>query len=80
MLFTVAQVPGAKRYLPRSGPGAGPTSKVITALRAEMTHLNTRLLEIEREQRVQFELIVQIQQQLDEIRRLLNRRAPPSPE
>ena len=73
MLLTAALVPGTKRYHPRSTPGTGPTSKVVTALRAELTHLNTRLLAIEREQRVQFERIVQIQQQLDEIKRLLNK-------
>ena len=77
MLLITAQVPGTKRYWPRSGPATGPTSKREIALRAEVTHLSARLLEIEREQRVQFERIVQIQQQLDRLTALLKKIAEP---
>ena len=71
MMGTAAQIPGAARHFPRSGPGTGPTSRHEAALRAEITHLGTRLAEMEREQGVQFQRIAQIQQELDEIKRLL---------
>jgi len=73
MLLTTAQVPGARRYLPRSGPAMGPTSRREAALQAEVTHLSARLLKIEEEQRVQFKRIAQIQQELDEIKGLLKK-------
>jgi hypothetical protein len=73
MLLTTAEVPGIKRYWPRSGAATGPTSKRESALRAEMTHLSARMLAIEREQRVQFERMAQIQQQLDAIAALLKK-------
>jgi hypothetical protein len=85
MLFTTAQLPGAKRYLPRSEPGAGPTSKREAKLQAEVTLLTTQLLKLEREQALQFTRIAQIQQELDEIKNLLKKlaargsiEAPPS--
>lgn len=67
------QLPGALRYLPRARPGTGPTSKREVALQAEMRHIATRLVELEREQAVQFTRIAHIQQQLDEIRKLLEK-------
>jgi len=67
MLLTIAQVPGATRRLPRSIPGTGPTSHRDT-FRSEM---QARLAALEREQRLQFERIAQMQHQLDEIKRML---------
>jgi hypothetical protein len=74
MLATTRQVPIAKRYLPR--PGDGPASKREAALRAEIVHLNTRLLSIEREHQITVERIAQMQQQLDELVRLMKKLAP----
>ena len=73
MLSAVTRVPGARRHLPRSGPGAGPASRREIALQAEVTHLATRLVDIEREQHLQFKRIAQIQQELDEIKALLKK-------
>ena len=70
MLATLTQTPGVIRHFPRSVPGTGPTSKAETAFRAE---LRVRIGALEREQHLQFERIAQIQQQLDEIRRLLQK-------
>jgi chaperonin cofactor prefoldin len=42
-------------------------------VRAELTHLSTRLLKLEREQEIQFKRIAQIQHELDEIRRVLEK-------
>ena len=63
--------PAAQRYLPRSGPGTGPTSKRDAALRAEVTHLTAQLARLEKEQQVQFKRISDIQQELDAIKQLL---------
>ena len=60
--------PGAQRHLPKS-----PLRKGDSAIRAEMTHISTRLLKLEREQEVQFKRIAQIQHELDEMRRLLEK-------
>ena len=68
MLLTVAQVAGDIRRLPRSIPGTGPTSKSERTLRADML---ARMTVLEREQRLQFERIAQIQQSLDEIKQSL---------
>lgn len=70
MLATVAQIPGEIRNLPRAIPGTGATSKADRTFRAEML---SRIAALEREQRVQFERIAQIQQQLDEITQLLKK-------
>lgn len=71
MLSTVNLVPGMNRHLPRSGPSAGPSSRREVALQAEVTHLAARLVEMEREQHLQFKRIAQIQQELDEIKGLI---------
>jgi hypothetical protein len=63
MFFATVQ-----RHLPKS-----PLPKREHALRAELTHVATRLLKLEREQEVQFLRIAQIQQELDEITRLLKK-------
>jgi hypothetical protein len=67
------ELPGALRYLPRARPGTGPTSKREVALQAEMRTLATRLLELEREQAIQFTRIAHIQRQLDEMQKLLEK-------
>ena len=62
---------GVQRHLPKS-----PLRKRgDPAVRAELTHLSTRLLNLEREQEVQFKRIAQIQHELDEIRRALEKLA-----
>jgi len=60
--------PGVQRHLPKS-----PLRKRDSAVRAELTHLSTRLLKLEREQEIQFKRIAQIQHELDEIRRVLEK-------
>lgn len=57
-----------QRYLPRS-----PLPKTPAGMRAELTHLAAELLKLEREQQVQLQRIAQIQQELDDIKRLLKR-------
>jgi len=52
--------PGVQRHLPKS-----PLRKRDDTVRAELTHLSTRLLKLEREQEVQFKRIAQIQHELD---------------
>jgi hypothetical protein len=59
-----------ERHLPKS-----PLSKRDHAVRAELTHVSTRLLTLEREQDVQFKRIAQIQQELEHIKRLLEKLA-----
>ena len=61
MLFGPVQ-----RSLPRS-----PLPKRDPALRAELAHLATQVLKLEKEQEVQLKRIAQIQQELEEIKRLL---------
>jgi hypothetical protein len=56
------------RHLPRS-----PLSRRDKALRAELTHLGAAIVKIEREQEIQFRRIAQIQQDLDEVKRLLKK-------
>ena len=63
--------PAVQRYLPRTGPGAGPTSRRDAALRAEVTQLTAQLVRLEKEQQVQFRRISDIQQELDAIKQLL---------
>jgi hypothetical protein len=63
-------LPSAHRYLPRSRPGTGPTSRREGALLAEVARLTARLMEVEQEQLVQFRRISDIQQGLDEMKRL----------
>lgn len=57
-----------ERHLPKS-----PLQRRDQAMRAELTHVATRLLKLEREQEVQFKRIAQIQQELDDIKRLLKK-------
>lgn len=71
MLSVAMRVPSTARHLPRSGDHA--SSKLTPTIRAELVQLNTRLLALEREQRVQFERIAQIQQQLDELAGLVRK-------
>jgi len=65
--------PGVQRHLPKS-----PLHRRDETVRAELTHLSTRLLKLEREQEVQFKRIAQIQHELDEIRRVLEKIAAKS--
>jgi len=62
--------PGVQRHLPKS-----PLRKRDHALRAELAHVSTRLLKLEREQEIQLKRIAQIQHELDEIKRLLDKLA-----
>ena len=62
-----------ERHFPKS-----PLSRREHAVRAELTHVSTRLLKLEQEQDVQFRRIAQIQQELDEIKRLLKQIAKDS--
>ncbi len=59
-----------ERHLPKS-----PLPGRDRAVRAELTHVSTRLLKLERDQEIQFTRIAQIQQELDDIKRLLKRLA-----
>jgi|tagenome__1003787_1003787.scaffolds.fasta_scaffold20668143_2 hypothetical protein len=61
MLFAPVQ-----RYLPKT-----PLSRRDNSLRAELTHLSTVVVRLEREQETQLRRIAQIQQELDEIKRLI---------
>jgi uncharacterized sporulation protein YeaH/YhbH (DUF444 family) len=63
MLFT-----GLHRNLPKS-----PLSRRDVALRAELTHVSSQLVKIERDQEIQFRRIADIQQELDELKRMLKR-------
>jgi hypothetical protein len=47
-------------------------------LRAELVQLNTGLIDLEREQRLQFQRIAQIQVQLDEVIRLVRELTSPT--
>ncbi|HZR25800.1 MAG TPA: hypothetical protein VFA59_19535 [Vicinamibacterales bacterium] len=58
------------RHLPKS-----PLPRRDHSTRAELTHMSTRLLKLEREQETQFRRIAQIQQELDEIKALLKKLA-----
>ena len=71
MLSAGRLIPATARYWPRSGDKAA--SKLGPSVRAELVQLNTRLLAIEREQRIQFERIAQLQHQLDELTRLIKK-------
>jgi hypothetical protein len=61
--------PSNHRHFPRSPLDRRRDS----ALRAEITHLSTELLKLERNQEVQITRMAQIQQEVDEIKRLLKR-------
>ena len=61
-------MPAIHRHLPRSPMER---RRDIASLRAEVTHLSALVLKLERAQEVQFQRIVQIQQQLDELTKLL---------
>jgi hypothetical protein len=56
------------RHFPKS-----PIARRDKAIRAELTHLNTELLKIEKEQDIQLRRIAQLQQDLDEVKRLLKK-------
>ena len=58
------------RYFPRTSQDTANTRRTA-AMRAELSDLTTQFHKLEREQRVQFERIAQIQVELDEIKRLL---------
>ena len=55
------------------GRQASRTSELSQALRAEVRLLMTRVTDIERDLRVQFERIAQMQQQLDELHQLIRK-------
>lgn len=65
--------PAVHRYLPRSGPNTGPTTKRENALRAEVNHLSIEITRLTKEQQVQLRRIAEIQQELDQIKRLLKK-------
>lgn len=71
MLPVLFRLPAPHRHLPRSRPGTGPTSKRDAALLAEVTHLSSQLVKLEREQQTQLHRIAQIQQELDDVKRIL---------
>ena len=58
--------PPVQRHLPKS-----PLPRRDKAIRAELTHFASRLLEIERDQQIEFRRIAQMQQELDDIKRIL---------
>lgn len=60
-----------RRHLPRTRPGTGPTSRVDMTLKAEVAHLSAEMTRLVKEQQVQFRRIAELQQQIDEILRLL---------
>jgi hypothetical protein len=60
--------PSLHRHLPKS-----PLPKRNNRLRAELTHLATRIIALEREQQTQLTRTAQIQQELDEIKLLLKK-------
>jgi hypothetical protein len=76
MLTVIRRMPGTARFHPRSGDKA---AHLQQTLRAEIVQLNTRVLALEREQHVQFERMAQMQQQLDELTRLVKALAEPVP-
>ena len=55
-------------HLPRS-----PLAKTPAKMRAELSLLSSQLVKLEREQQVQLARIAQIQQELDDIKRLLKK-------
>ncbi|HTK28081.1 MAG TPA: hypothetical protein VL309_00915 [Vicinamibacterales bacterium] len=57
------------RHLPRS-PLA---RRSEAAMRAEITHLSTEVLRLERSQEVQLARIAQMQQEIDELKRLVKK-------
>jgi len=63
--------PAQHRYLPRHIPGTGPTSKEYASLRAELTLLSNEVTQLLREQQVQFKRISELQQDVDQIKRML---------
>jgi predicted secreted Zn-dependent protease len=63
--------PSPQRYLPRSGPGSGPASRREAKLQAEIAYLTAEVVRLHREQQIQLTRIAQIQQELDEAKRLL---------
>jgi len=67
--------PAVHRYLPRSEPSTGPTSKRESALRAEVSHLSVEITKLTKEQQVQFKRIAEIQQELEQIKRVLKKLA-----
>jgi hypothetical protein len=71
MLLATRRQPTVKRHLPRSEDGPG--ARREAQLRAELMQANSRLVALEREQRLQFERIAQIQAELDEIKALLKK-------
>jgi predicted nucleic acid-binding Zn-ribbon protein len=56
------------RHLPKT-----PLSRRDQSLRAELTHLSTVVVKLEREQETQLRRIAEIQQELDEIKRLIRK-------
>lgn len=60
--------PSQHYHLPRS-----PLPKTPAKMRAELNLLSSQMVKLEREQQVQLARIAQIQQELDEIKRLLKK-------
>jgi hypothetical protein len=73
MLSTTTGLPASVRFHPRRGDRA--VSKRPASEHAEIVHLNARLLAVEKDLRVQFERIAQMQEQLDRVTKLLEKLA-----
>jgi chromosome segregation ATPase len=65
--------PTLHRYLPRHAPGTGPTSKQYAAVRAELTLLSAEVARLVKELQVQFKRIAELQQDVDQIKRVLKK-------
>ena len=65
--------PARHRYHPRSQQERE-RDRRHAAVRAEVADVSTRLQTLEKEQRVQFKRIAEIQQQLDELMRVVKKR------
>jgi hypothetical protein len=62
------------RFLPRSAQNAAETRRVA-ALRASVAELASRLDKVVKEQDIQLQRIAQLQQDIDDIKRLLKKSA-----
>lgn len=71
MMPALGSVPNTVRFLPRTGDRS--VTQVVPSLRAEVNALTAHLVALQREQRIQFERIAQIQAQLDALTSALGR-------
>jgi predicted RNase H-like nuclease (RuvC/YqgF family) len=58
------------RYLPRT-PQETAALRRAAELKATVTELNSHITKLEREQQIQLQRIAQLQQELDEVKRIL---------